>query len=156
MVKKKKAEKSVFMETLLFRVCGEEPILYPPGHFGTGLTEPHSSPGPESFESIDSTTLIMEEEPHDFPPCSAYEDQPGFQDDYDDFPPHDESPQGNNDNTRIYRVYDVFLHTAVDPRASRQFYVLQDFQYGPGNEILVDHSKFVVVSLLNVLETNLD
>ena len=134
---------NVFMESLLFQVAGEEPILYPPGYFGTGNQECpatldddagllHSlNEEEELYESFNTTETIWE----DNWSIGADFDIPGGQEE---------------DNTKLYRVYDVFIRTPPDPKASKQFYVMQDFAFGTDQEIVVDHSRFAVVALLNI------
>jgi hypothetical protein len=141
-----KNQPNVYMESLLFQVAGEEPVLYPPGYFGTGPQERQSSP------TADTTlnNALDEQEPDEFYGNNGdlEADWLGGDANFQDF---DIPNDSGRDNSLLYRVYDVFIRTAPDPKASRQFYVMQDFQYGLDQEIVVDHSQFAVVTLLNVL-----
>ena len=145
--KNKRNNSNVFLEPLTFQVCGEEPVKFPPGHFGTGPQGRQSSPEPEWIES---DTLVVDEELQGIPLSFNFENHPGYLEHWDDFRAFDEPDPTFSDNTKLYRVYDVFIHTAPDTRTGRQLYGLQDFDFGPDKEILVDHSRFAVVALLNV------
>lgn len=135
------------MEPLLVQIVGEEPVLYPPGHFGTGPLESQTTSTPETFYSD-----TMNEDPDEL--LDAYDAYDGERyHDFDDFPNYDSlspPPEDTSVNAKLYRVYDVFIHKAPDPKASRQFYVLQDFDYGQDNEIVAYPSKFAVVTVINV------
>lgn len=149
---KNKKLSNVFMEPLTFQVCGEEPVHFPAGHFGSGPQESQSTPEPDWVES---DTLVLEEEQTEFPPCFDYDDDERFLEHCDDFPTFDEPSNCYCDNANLYRVYDVFIHTSPNPSSCRQFYVLQDFDYGPNKEILINRSRFAVVALLNVMDSHL-
>ena len=137
-------ETDIFMEPLLFQVAGKEPILYPPGHFGSGPQERQSP-------LCADTTLVEDFDYQELDECYG-----GIEEDFenrwgDDFDVYDMDDESNNrDYSYLYRLYDVFIYTAPDPKASRQFYVMQDFEIGDEQQIMVNQSKFSVVCLLNV------
>ena len=149
---KPRKKTTVYQEPLLFRVAGEGAVLYPAGHFGNGENQesPATLDGNEDiYDGNEDMYGEQELEPE------AFEMSSDFNPDYDDtwlnsieLPELD--PTILEDNSRLYRVYDVFIRTPPDPRASTQFYVMLDFRFGDNGEIMVDHSKFAVVALINI------
>ena len=138
---------TIYMEPLLFQVAGEDPVVYPPGFFGEG---PEERQAPSQSNSFDNEELFIEPEPYESYDADAGDWNPGYDDDFQRLDELDTPHEFISDNASLFRVYDVFLHTAPDPRASRQFYVMNDFEFGSNKDIIVNHSLFAVVALLNV------
>jgi hypothetical protein len=136
---------NIFQEKLVFQAGSKAPVVFPPGYFGDGETECQATP-PSEYEEEDLEEDRSEEDLE----TDRFQEM-GPEDDY--FPDESYFDVGHEPevaNHTLYRLYDVFIHTASDPLCSQQIYVMHDFKYGSNEEIEIVPNRFAVVTLLNL------
>jgi hypothetical protein len=142
----------VFDRPLLFEAGREPPVVIAPGSF--------------RFEEERSVTPTLEDELHDDTLQLEHENMIDYGDenfqlyacdeefefgDYD----YDTTFVGDQENSSLYRAYDVFIHKDPAPLSRTQLYVLYDFYVDLDEAPVLVPSKFAVVTILMVLKTDI-
>ena len=144
--------RSIYDMPLVFEAGNDPPVVYPPGTFRCE-DDCECDETPALFDEPDDAFPLGEETIQDFGNDSfqIYDPSNDYGEDIDELERTLLFSAESNDNSPLYRAYDVFIHKDSNPAASTQFYVLHDFEFNSDDNIEIIPSRFAVVSILMVI-----
>lgn len=151
-----RSRRSVFDMPLVFEAGDDPPIVLPPGTFRCE-EDLVCDETPFPFDDGHDDLIMHEDTLQDYDDQDHAIHDPFFDYDVglDEFERTIICSAECNDNSSLYRAYDVFIYKDADPRAKTQFYVLHDFKVNSEDQIERVPSRFAVVSILMVFSLNL-